>query len=125
MGVGAAPVCDLSGNWTTGWAHSHTGGPGPAAPALQSQTVVVRKAVTPYGTPHAQYVVDYRESLALHPDMRTCLGNEQRARLHRTIGGQHVLRTEARTLSAPSFSCACARGSNKLLAHPQTPTTVI
>jgi hypothetical protein len=33
VGVGAAPVCDLSGNWTTGWAHVTT----PAAPAQLRQ----------------------------------------------------------------------------------------
>ena len=37
--------------------------------------LTVRKASTPYGTPHAQYVVDYSAALALHPDMEVCLGN--------------------------------------------------
>lgn len=70
----AGPGCDLSGDWTRGWAadFSGRGGPGAVPPA---DHLTVRKASMPYGTPHAQYVVDYEAALALHPDMQICLGN--------------------------------------------------
>ena len=66
--------CDLSGDWTTGWAanFSGKGGPGTAVPR---DHITVRAAITPFGTPHAQYVVDYTAALGLHPNMQTCLGN--------------------------------------------------
>ena len=63
---------DISGQWCSGWASDHTGG---GAPPSVTKTVTVRRAVTPFGTPHAQYVVDYEAALALHPDMAACLGN--------------------------------------------------
>ena len=63
---------NISGQWSSGWASDHGGGGG-SPPVTKSMTV--RRAVTPFGKPHAQYVVDYEAALALHPDMATCLGN--------------------------------------------------
>ena len=70
----SSPGCDLSGDWTRGWAPSFSGRGGPGA-VPPGDHLTVRRASTPFGTPHAQYVVDYAAALALHPDMQTCLGN--------------------------------------------------
>ena len=79
--VDAASLCtDISGEWTSGWPIAHDGGaPPPLSPAAAllslRRSMTVRKAVTPFGKPHAQYVVDYNAALALHPNLQTCLGN--------------------------------------------------
>ena len=67
---------DISGEWTSGWAASYDGAPAAPAAPLQ-RPILVRKAVTPWGHPHAQYVVGSpgTAALALHPDLQTCLGN--------------------------------------------------
>ena len=66
---------DISGEWTSGWAANYHGAPAPLLPAHSA--IVVRKAVTKWGKPHAQYVVGSpaTAALALHPDLQTCLGN--------------------------------------------------
>ena len=80
LGSGAATgpdasFCDdISGDWTAGWPADQGGG-APAAPPPGVHWMTVRRAVTPFGTPHAQYVVDHNAALALHRDGRTCLGN--------------------------------------------------
>ena len=67
---------DISGEWTSGWPASDQGSATSGAPPPPNvRWLTVRRAVTPFGKPHAQYVVDYNAALALHPDRRTCLGN--------------------------------------------------
>jgi hypothetical protein len=65
---------DISGEWSSGWPASEQGGATGAPPPPGVRWMTVRRAVTPFGKPHAQYVVDYNAALALHPDGRTCLG---------------------------------------------------
>ena len=72
MGAGDSLCGDISGAWTSGWPAADNGGsPAGATPPPGLRWMTVRRAVTPFGKPHAQYVVDYNAALALHPDGRT------------------------------------------------------
>ena len=74
----SAASCDLIGEWITGYAPNYAGGVEPATPAPAHSRLEVIAAVTPFGTPPAQYVTDafgVRTALALHPNWQTCLGN--------------------------------------------------
>jgi hypothetical protein len=81
--VAAAPTgavettCDLAGTWVTGYAPNYAGGAEPATPAPAHSRLEVIAAVTPFGSPPAQYVTDAFgvSALALHPNWQTCLGN--------------------------------------------------
>jgi hypothetical protein len=81
--VAAAPTgavettCDLAGTWITGYAPNFAGGAEPATPAPAHSRLEVIAAVTPFGSPPAQYVTDAFgvSALALHPNWQTCLGN--------------------------------------------------
>ena len=77
MAATAQPTCDLAGTWTTGYAPNYAGGAEPATPVPVHSRLEVVAAVTPFGSPPAQYVTDAFgvAALALHPNWQTCLGN--------------------------------------------------
>ena len=76
--VETSSSCDLAGTWVTGYAPNYAGGAEPATPPPSHSRLEVIAAVTPFGTPPAQYVTDafgVRTAFALHPNWQTCLGN--------------------------------------------------
>lgn len=68
-------LCNLSGVWSAGWPSNYSGSPSTPTPAIL-RGVSVYPATTPFGIPPAQYMAqNINQALALHPDLKTCLGN--------------------------------------------------
>ena len=63
----------VAGEWTAGWPADYNGRTTP--PTGPKAAMIVRSAVTPFGSPRAQYVVNYESALAVHPNLQVCLGN--------------------------------------------------
>lgn len=75
----ASPCANsMAGEWISGWPADYDGTsttPPLPSPGLPKEGMMVRNAETPFGNPHAQYVVNYESALAVHPNLQTCLGN--------------------------------------------------
>ena len=65
----------MAGEWTAGWPADYDGQPQPGPNGPPKVGMEVRATTTSWGTPHAQYVVDYESALAVHSDLQACLGN--------------------------------------------------